>query len=166
MFAKLRLVEYICKVRETNSMKIRFLTIVSLTLIAIANSINVNSQTCRIKSSTSNTGSPVYTKVYESDYVDDKPEFPGGSTSLINFINSHRQYPQEAYDLGIEGRVTCAFVVNPDGKISHIKVLKGVESSLNKEAVRLVSIMPDWEPGKINDQPVPVRVVYCIPFRK
>ncbi|MCH5239403.1 MAG: energy transducer TonB [Muribaculaceae bacterium] len=111
-------------------------------------------------------GGPVYTEVFEYDYVDVKPEFPGGGKSLINFVNSNRNYPALAYQMGIEGRVTCAFVVNPDGKISNIQLLRGVEPSLNQEAIRIISLMPQWKPGKINDTPVPVRVVCCIPFRK
>lgn len=123
-------------------------------------------QTCKVKTSTLCNGSPVYTEVYEYDYVDQKPEFPGGRNEMLNFINSTRRYPQEAYEMGIEGRVTCAFIVKPDGKICHVNVLRGVESSLNQEALRIVSAMPAWTPGKIGETAVPVRVVCCIPFRK
>lgn len=151
---------------ENKYMKYPKLALPLLALAAVANTHNVNSQTCKVKTATLNNGSAVYTEVYEYDYVDDKPEFPGGGTSLINFINSERQYPEEAYKLGVEGRVTCAFVVNKDGKISNILVIRGVESSLNKEAVRIVSAMPSWIPGKIHEHPVPVRVVCSIPFRK
>lgn len=124
------------------------------------------SQTCRVKTATLNNGAAVYTEVYEYDYVDEKPEFPGGGNSMIKFVNSNRNYPREAYNLGIEGRVSCSFVVNPDGKISNVCILKGVESSLNQEAVRLISMMPNWTPGKIDGHPVPVRVITCVPFRR
>lgn len=132
----------------------------------MAKPIQTISQTCKVKTATLDNGCAVYTEVFEYDYVDEKPQFPGGSNSLIKFINSTREYPQEAYEAGIEGRVTCAFIVHSDGKISHIKVLRGVENSLNQEAIRIISKMPYWTPGKIADQPVPVRVVTCIPFRK
>ena len=125
-----------------------------------------SAQTCRVKTASLGNGSYVYTEVFEADYVDSKPEFPGGSPALINFINATRHYPQEAYDSGIEGRVTCSFVVSPDGKISNIQVLRGVENTLNDEAVRIVSKMPDWIPGKIAEMPVPVRMICYIPFRK
>lgn len=138
----------------------------AVSFIILANSINANSQTCIVKTATLDNGSAVYTEVYEYDYVEEKPEFPGGRNGMIKFINSTRQYPLEAYEMGIEGRVTCAFIVLPDGKIRNIQVLRGVEPSLNNEAVRIVSKMPDWRPGKINEQAVPVRVVTCIPFRK
>lgn len=113
-----------------------------------------------------NNGNDVYTEVFENDFVDDKPEFPGGRNSLINYINKNRIYPHEAYENGIEGRVTCSFVVDENGKISHVQILRGVEPSLNNEAMRIVSNMPDWVPGKIDNHPVPVRVICCIPFRK
>lgn len=135
-------------------------------LLALIPTANLFSQTCRIRNSVSGNGETTYTEVFEYDYVDVKPEFPGGGTSLINFINSTRHYPQEAYEAGIEGRVTCAFIVHSDGKISHIQVLRGVEPSLNQEATRVISSMPAWTPGKIKDRTVPVRVVCCIPFRR
>lgn len=104
--------------------------------------------------------------VYEYDFVDRQPEFPGGNNELIRFINQERRYPQDAYREGIEGRVLCSFVVNEDGTLSHISVIKGVEESLNKEAVRIISQMPPWLAGAINDTPVPVYCILPIPFRK
>ena len=146
-------------------MKFRTLALSAISIIAIANSLPNFSQTCKVRVAT-DKGCAVYTEVFEYDYVEEKPEFPGGGGSLMNFINSTRQYPQEAYEAGVEGRVTCSYVVNADGKISNIQVLRGVETSLNQEAVRIISLMPDWIPGKIAHQSVPVRVVTCIPFRK
>ena len=145
---------------------VRKLAFAAMAVLAWANTPNLYSQTYKIKIGTQMNGCPIYTEVYENDYVDQQPEFPGGGNQLINFINSTRQYPPEAYQMGIEGRVTCAFIVLPDGKISNIKVLRGVEASLNNEAMRIISMMPDWIPGKLKDHPVPVRVVTCIPFRK
>lgn len=111
-------------------------------------------------------GRKAYMEVYEYDYVTEKPSFPGGDWKLVEFINSTRQYPKKAYDAGIQGRVTCSFVVNANGSISHIKVLKSIEDSLNEEAIRILASMPDWIPGRIEGRPVPVRVIRSIPFRK
>ena len=147
-------------------MKLRALPLIAITALAISHTNIARSQTCQIKTATLDNGCAIYTEVYEYDYVDQKPEFPGGRGSMIKFINSTREYPAEAYDAGIEGRVTCAFIVNTNGKICHVQVLRGVEPSLNQEAIRIVSNMPDWSPGKIDDNPVPTRVVCCIPFRK
>lgn len=147
-------------------MNFRKIAFLSSLLITLAVTTPISSQTCKIKTATLDNGNSIYTEVFEYDYVDEKPQFPGGGNSLLSFINSTREYPQDAYNAGIEGRVTCSFVVNENGKISNIKVLRGVETSLNREAVRIMSEMPDWIPGKIARRPVPVRVVCCIPFRK
>lgn len=124
------------------------------------------SQTCRVNVGVSPDGCQAYKVVYEFDYVDEKPEFPGGGTKMVKFINTQRRYPAEAYALGIEGRVTCSFVVNSDGSISNITILKGVEPSLNREALRILSKMPVWTPGRIDGHTVPVRVICAVPFRK
>ncbi len=123
-------------------------------------------QRCRVNAGTNSSGSIKYLEVYEYDYVSEKPTFPGGDELLVSFINKTRQYPKEAYRKGIEGRVTCSFVVNTDGSVSHISILRGVEHSLNQEAIRIMSKMPEWKPGKHNGQAVPVRVVWSVPFRK
>lgn len=126
----------------------------------------LSAQTCRITSGVNADGVITYKEVYEFDYVDVKPQFPGGGSALLSYINEHRRYPAEAYANGVEGRVTCAFVVNTDGKISDVSVLRGVEKTLNREAIRILSKMPDWKPGKIEGQSVPVRVICAVPFRK
>lgn len=123
-------------------------------------------QTCRISCGVRADGVKVYKEVYEYDYVSEKPCFPGGDSNLISYINEHRVYPREAYSRGVQGRVTCSFVVNADGSISQIGVLKGVEDSLNEEAVRIFSTMPRWIPGRIDGHAVPVRVIRAVPFRK
>ena len=124
------------------------------------------SQTCRVKAGTTTGGVKTYMEVYEYDYVKEKPSYPGGNAELVAFINKNRQYPEDAYKKGIQGRVTCSFVVNTDGSVSHISVLRGVEPSLNQEAVRIMSKMPEWKPGKHDGKLVPVRVVWSVPFRK
>lgn len=90
----------------------------------------------------------------------------GGDGSLMKFINNTREYPKKAYEKGVQGRVTCSFVVNTDGSVNHITVIRGVEPSLNKEAIRVLSNMPEWEPGRLNGKAVPTRVIWSVPFRK
>lgn len=145
--------------------KNRFI-IFALFCLAVTAIADMSAQTCRVATGVRADGSLKFKEVYEYDYVDVKPTFPGGDSHLVNFINKTRRYPASAYQHGVEGRVTCSFVVNADGSVSNIAVLKGVEPSLNQEAVRIFSKMPDWEPGKINGQPVPVRVIWPVPFRK
>ncbi len=107
-----------------------------------------------------------YIEVYEYDFVTDKPSFPGGDRLLLSYINKTRSYPEQAYKKGIQGKVVCSFVVNRDGSISHVRVLRGVEPSLNREAVRVLKGMPLWNPGRLDGTAVPVRVVRTVAFRK
>lgn len=140
------------------------LSLIAGTILLAATSMPA--QTCKVNVGTSPTGSVSYIEVFEYDFVTDKPTFPGGDSQFMKYINNVREYPKEAYDKGVQGRVTCSFVVNQDGSICHVSILKGVEASLNKEALRILSKMPDWVPGKINGQPVPTRVIRSVPFRK
>lgn len=123
-------------------------------------------QTCRVSMGMRADGAISYKEVYEFDFVDHKPEFPGGGAKMVSYINRHRQYPAEAYKRGIQGRVICSFVVNTDGSLSHLKVLRGVEKSLNAEALRIIGGMPQWQPGRLEGIPVPVRVICAVPFRQ
>ncbi len=140
----------------------RHFLFLTLTLLPAA----LYSQTVRVCNGVHADGCRSFVEVYEYDYVEHKPEFPGGSTELVNFINKQRHYPAQAYHNGIEGRVLCAFIINTDGSVSNVSVLKGVEGSLNQEAVRIISAMPAWTPGSINGHYVPVRVIWPEPLRK
>lgn len=135
---------------------------ISSTLTAV----EASAQTCRVTSGYTADGQRTFKEVYEFDYVEEKPEFPGGGSALLTYINEHRRYPAKAYAHGIQGRVTCSFVINPDGSVSNITVLRGVEQSLNREAIRILKGMPQWSPGKLDGQTVPVRVICAVPFRK
>ena len=90
------------------------------------------------------------------------PEFPGGTEALIKFLQDNVTYPQIAKENNIEGRVLCQFVVEKDGTITDIQVVRsGGDASLDKEAVRVLRLMPKWKPGK--QQGKPVRVKYTVP---
>ena len=107
-----------------------------------------------------------YMEVYEYDYVDIQPQFPGGEHGLINFINKTREYPYHAYKKRIQGRVLCSFIVGIDGKVVDARVIRGAgDESLDREAIRVIGKMPKWSVGKVGDHAVPVRVVLPINFR-
>ena len=80
-------------------------------------------------------------------------------------INKTRVYPYEAYKRHIAGRVVCSFIVDIDGSICNVSVVKGANALLDKEAVRVIKEMPDWKAGKLRGEPVPVRCFLPIPFR-
>ncbi len=96
------------------------------------------------------------------DVVEDMPAFPGGQEALFKFINEKLRYPKEAEEHGIQGRVFCNFVVEKDGSITDVKVQRSVLPLLDKEAVRVLSLMPKWKPGYQNK--IPVRVKYTVPI--
>lgn len=105
-------------------------------------------------------------EAYDIDFVDCQPIFPGGEREMIKFINEERRYPADAYRAGIQGRVVCGFIVNADGSLSHISVVRGVSAELDREAVRVISKMPHWSPGSKGQKPVPVYCLVAVPFRK
>lgn len=107
----------------------------------------------------------IVSEVYEYGCVDVQPSFPGGQRGLINYVNKIRRYPYAAFKSGICGRVLCSFVINPDGSISNVTVLRGVEESLDSEAVRIIEKMPKWNAGMIGDEKVSVRYILPIAFR-
>ena len=97
--------------------------------------------------------------------VDQMPQFPGGTAKLNEYISTHLQYPKEAAENGIQGRVIVSFVVNRDGSISDAQVARKVDPALNKEALRLISSMPCWIPGQSNGKKVRTRYTLPIMFR-
>ena len=98
--------------------------------------------------------------------VEEKPSFNGGDANEFSkWVNSKLQYPEIAKENGVQGRVTLQFTVNPDGSGSNVKVLRGVDSSLDKEAVRVVSMSPKWKPGKQRDRAVKVTYTFPVIFQ-
>lgn len=95
------------------------------------------------------------------DIVEQQPLFPGGPAALMKYLSDNTKYPVVAQENGVQGRVTVQFVVEKDGSISDVHVLRGVDPSLDKEAVRVVKSMPRWTPGKQNG--ITVRVNYRVP---
>lgn len=97
--------------------------------------------------------------------VEDQPEFPGGITALLEYLRKNIKYPAICRENNIQGRVIVTFVVNKDGSIVDIEVAKSVNPSLDKEAVRVVSQMPNWKPGCQMGRPVRVRYSLPVSFR-
>ena len=95
-------------------------------------------------------------------YVEEMPEFPGGERALLQFISNSIKYPVIAQENGIQGRVHITFVVNVDGSVSDPRITRPVDPSLDKEALRVISLLPKWNPGKQGGKPV--RVSYNVPI--
>ncbi len=95
--------------------------------------------------------------------VEKMPKFPGGTKKLLNYLATHIKYPAEARKAKIQGRVFVNFIVEKDGSISHVNVLKGIGHGCDKEAVQAVENMPRWIPGLQKGKPV--RVSYNLPVK-
>lgn len=99
------------------------------------------------------------------DMVGQMPEFPGGHVALEKYLENHLQYPEVAQENGTQGRVTVQFVVNTDGSISDAQVVRGLDSSCNGEALRLINSMPRWIPGQQDGKNVRVKYAISVIFK-
>lgn len=106
---------------------------------------------------------PVEEKVF--DVVEQMPQFPGGDAALFEYLSTHIKYPTIAEENGVQGRVSVTFVVERDGSITDVKVVKSVDPSLDKEASSVVAGMPKWIPGKQNGSAVRVKYTVPVTFR-
>lgn len=97
------------------------------------------------------------------DVVEVMPQYPGGIPQMMKFISSNIKYPKDAIKKGMQGAVVVQFVVEPDGSVSNVHVVRSVFPSLDTEAVRMVKAMPKWSPGMQNGKPVRVR--FNVPIR-
>jgi TonB family protein len=91
------------------------------------------------------------------------PEFPGGMGELMKYLEENIRYPQLAKDLGVQGKVYVNFIVQKDGSISDIKILRGLPGGCNEEAIRVVQNMPNWIPAKQREKPI--NVSYNLPIK-
>ena len=99
------------------------------------------------------------------EVVEQNPMFPGGDKALMQYLQKNLKYPAQAQENGIQGRVMVQFVVNKDGSIVEPKIIRPVDPSLDKEAIRVVSSMPKWTPGKQRGKNVRVRFTLPVTFR-
>ncbi len=99
------------------------------------------------------------------DVVEQMPSFPGGNAALMKYLSENIKYPVVAQENGIQGRVVVSFVVERDGSITDVRVVKSVDPSLDKEAMRVVKGMPNWIPGKQNGSAVRVKYNVPVAFR-
>lgn len=108
-------------------------------------------------------GTPEPDKVF--DMVEQMPQFPGGQAAMMQYIGKNINYPPIAQENGTQGRVTCQFIIGVDGSVRDVKVLRGVDPYLDKEAIRVIQTMPKWIPGKQNGKAVSVKYTIPVVFR-
>ncbi len=97
--------------------------------------------------------------------VEVMPEFPGGQDKMMKFIRDNVKYPQEAQKKEVEGRVVVTFVVEKDGSLTDVKVVRDIGFGCGEEAVRVIKRMPKWKPGTQRGKPVKVKMALPIQFK-
>ena len=102
-------------------------------------------------------------RIYE--FVEENAQFPGGDEACFKWLSEHVKYPSIAAEQGIQGRVIVKFVINKDGSIVDVEIVKSPDPSLSKEAERLVKSMPKWKPGRQNGSAVRVKYTVPVVFR-
>jgi len=98
-------------------------------------------------------------------WVEEMPNYKGGNSELIKYFGENLNYPEIAIRAGVEGKVILGFIVDRSGKIKDVKVLKGIGAGCDEEAIRVVSSMPDWNPGKQNGKPVNTLINIPVVFK-
>ncbi len=112
-----------------------------------------------------NTTSNKNDSVFNYNDVEDKPEFPGGQGKMMEFVSKNLKYPEKAKANNITGEVQVQFVVGKTGYIENVKVMKSAYPLLDSEAVRVIKLMPRWEPGKLKGENVKVLFHFPLSFK-
>ncbi len=107
----------------------------------------------------------VYDEVKDLDKVDEMPSFPGGESAMKSYLNSNVKYPDVAQENGVQGRVIVESIIEKDGSMSDVKVIRSVDPSLDREALRVVKAMPKWTPAKLKGIPVRTKCTTPVVFR-
>ncbi|MBI5540356.1 MAG: energy transducer TonB [Bacteroidia bacterium] len=102
-------------------------------------------------------------KSFEYSWIEEKPEFPGGEEALLKWIADNTKFPESAKEIGVSGKVCVNFIINKEGKVVNVELLNSVDEYLDKEALRVISSMPDWKPGRNNGRAV--NVSYRVPIK-
>ena len=97
-------------------------------------------------------------------WVEEAAQFPGGQEEMMKFIQDNRQYPDEAKSQNLHGRVIVSFIVEKDGSLSNVKVMRSLGSGCDEEAVRVINSMPKWKPGKNSGKEVRTKMLVPITF--
>lgn len=138
--------------KRTTIMRFKILVVFALLLVCLG-----------VKAQRTVENDTVYEKA--TNIPDVMPSYPGGSQVLLKYLQTQIRYPSDARKMKVEGRVVVSFVVDKDGWVTNVSVLKGVFPSLDREAVRVVSGMARWNPGMQNGKPVKVKYSLPISFR-
>ena len=97
--------------------------------------------------------------------VEEAASFPGGMANCLKFLSENVKYPEDCKKEGIQGRVIAQFIIDKDGSVIDVKIVRGVHPSLDKEAIRMIEAMPKWTPGKVKGEPVKCQYTLPVAFK-
>lgn len=146
--------------------KVKLLLTLPLMLILVL-CIGVINGSISFASGLKESNEKVFTKEQTDDvytYCDQMPEFPGGMEALTNYMVTNIKYPEAAKKNGVHGKVYIQFIVDKDGSLTDIHATKTLDKELDNEAIRVIKMMPKWNPGRDKGQPVKVQIVMPVVF--
>ncbi len=129
-------------------------------LVVVFAPVGANAQNKKVKKAQTHKDTTADDKVYK--VCEQMPTYEGGDAALMKYIGENLKYPEEAKERGLQGRVVVSFIIEKDGSLTDVKVLRSVDRALDAEALRVVKGMPKWIPGRQNGQCVRVR--YLLPI--
>jgi protein TonB len=118
-----------------------------------------------VSASVASAGAGLATLSAPVDFAEVMPQFEGGLKAMAKFVQKRMKYPNSARHIGMEGIVFVRFVVNVDGTVTDVEVVRGIYKDCDREAARVIALMPAWKPGMQNHSPVAVRMVLPIKFK-
>jgi protein TonB len=152
-------------VRKNILFLILFTMIVNCNIVYSQTEANTNSsnstQVCNECDSLSNSLCPSTTEWVNRGHVEKLPSFPGGEKELMKFLSANIQYPKECMEMGIQGRVITRFIVDETGKIICPIIARSLHPAMDEEALRVIKLMPDWQPASNNG--IPFKLCYTLP---
>ena len=160
-FKKSPLKKRIIMLNSKQTSKIKLVTYSLLLPLAVIILIAVQAGSCV----SMNAGSQVFDSMSRYANLDEKPSFPGGDSARVQFMRELIRYPIEAFEERIQGSVRCSFIVEKSGEITNIQVIESVDPFLDAEAIRVIGLMPRWNPGKSNGVAVSVKHNMTFSFR-
>lgn len=135
-------------------------------VVTFKGSDDINAPLAKSKEEAEVTSSEITEEAQEAFIVvEQMPEFPGGTDELQKYLSNNIRYPVVALENGVQGRVICEFVVNSDGKVTNVRIVRGVDPTLDAEALRVINAMPLWKPGKQRGKAVKVRYTLPVNFK-
>jgi periplasmic protein TonB len=158
---------------KTKKSILKAIVLVTILGMAMSCELNTGKETSPIEELSSEIG-PNSTGLSDESKTDSEPVFMivenqptpmGGMETFFEYIQKNLKYPEQARKLGIEGKVFVEIIVGPDGKLTHVKAVKGIGGGCDEEAVRVISNSPKWQPGLQDGKAVNVKMMLPITFK-